>query len=314
MPEIKNQFTGGKMNKDVDLRLVPKGEYRDAMNIQVSTSEQSDVGTIQNILGNSKIKWMYDGQEVSLPNSAYCVGSVSDEKNDALYWLVSGGTAIDNYDITTSKDLILELKNGIISPVFVDLHSVTIGVYSLAAPSSGNIILHSMEAINALSVGDVLTNWMETGASYNDTMTIQSIDPSTLTINIGDYTNASFATSQGQDISFQVEKQRVLNFDSSRLITGINIIDDMLFWTDNYSEPKKINISRSKQGTNPNGEDHTVLVNNYQNITFGDNIKVEEKQITVIKRAPKNIVDQEKTNYSDLKNDIQKIKLTIESL
>ena len=33
-----------------------------------------------------------------------------------------------------------------------------------------------------------------------------------------------------------------------------------------------------------------------------------------INRAPKNIVDQEKTNYSDLKNDIQKIALTIESL
>ena len=31
-------------------------------------------------------------------------------------------------------------------------------------------------------------------------------------------------------------------------------------------------------------------------------------------RAPKNIVDQEKTNYSDLKNDIQKITLTIKSL
>ena len=31
-------------------------------------------------------------------------------------------------------------------------------------------------------------------------------------------------------------------------------------------------------------------------------------------KAPKNIVDQEKTNYSDLKNDIQKIALTIESL
>ena len=33
-----------------------------------------------------------------------------------------------------------------------------------------------------------------------------------------------------------------------------------------------------------------------------------------INRAPKNIVDQEKTNYSNLKNDIQKIVLTIESL
>ena len=31
-------------------------------------------------------------------------------------------------------------------------------------------------------------------------------------------------------------------------------------------------------------------------------------------RAPKNIVEQEKTNYSNLKNDIKKILLTIESL
>ena len=31
-------------------------------------------------------------------------------------------------------------------------------------------------------------------------------------------------------------------------------------------------------------------------------------------RAPKNIVDQEKTNYSNLKDDIKKISLTIESL
>ena len=53
MPEIKNQFTGGKMNKDLDERLVPDGEYRDAMNIQVSTSEGSDVGAVQNILGNT---------------------------------------------------------------------------------------------------------------------------------------------------------------------------------------------------------------------------------------------------------------------
>ena len=33
-----------------------------------------------------------------------------------------------------------------------------------------------------------------------------------------------------------------------------------------------------------------------------------------VDKAPKNIVDQEKNNYNDLKNDIQKITLTIESL
>ena len=88
MPEIKNQFTGGKMNKDVDERLVPKGEYRDAMNIQVSTSEGSDVGTIQNILGNSIVE-----NSSIIPSGSICIGSISDEKNDNFYWL----TTQDNF-------------------------------------------------------------------------------------------------------------------------------------------------------------------------------------------------------------------------
>ncbi len=33
-----------------------------------------------------------------------------------------------------------------------------------------------------------------------------------------------------------------------------------------------------------------------------------------VQRAPKDIVQQEKTNYSNLKNDIKKISVTIESL
>ena len=34
----------------------------------------------------------------------------------------------------------------------------------------------------------------------------------------------------------------ILNFSPDRLITGINIIDGMLFFVDNATEPKKINI------------------------------------------------------------------------
>tara|TARA_R100000278_G_scaffold1774_2_gene3488 strand:+ start:483 stop:737 length:255 start_codon:yes stop_codon:yes gene_type:complete len=55
MPEIKNTFSQGKMNKDLDERLIPNGQYRDAMNIQITTSEGSDIGTAQNILGNKKL-------------------------------------------------------------------------------------------------------------------------------------------------------------------------------------------------------------------------------------------------------------------
>ena len=55
MPKLAHNFVQGKMNKDLDERLVPNGQYRDALNIQVSTSEGSDVGAVENILGNTKL-------------------------------------------------------------------------------------------------------------------------------------------------------------------------------------------------------------------------------------------------------------------
>ena len=38
MPDIKHHFRKGRMNKDLDERLVPNGEYRDAQNIEIITS------------------------------------------------------------------------------------------------------------------------------------------------------------------------------------------------------------------------------------------------------------------------------------
>ena len=54
MPEVRNLFTGSKMNKDLDERLLPQGEYRDGQNISVSKSEGPDEGVVENILGNSQ--------------------------------------------------------------------------------------------------------------------------------------------------------------------------------------------------------------------------------------------------------------------
>jgi len=49
-------------------------------------------------------------------------------------------------------------------------------------------------------------------------------------------------------------------------------------------------------------------------VTEMDKINSRLRNKNFVERAPKNIVDQEKTNYSNLKNDIKKIMLTIESL
>ena len=191
MPEIKHFFNQGKMNKDLDERLVENGQYRDAMNIQVSTSEGSDVGAVQNLLGNLKVSKV-------LPNSI-CVGAIADEKNNALYWFITNSI----------RDSILEYKDNEIKPVLVDVKSSRVG------------------------------------------------DP-----------------------------DAVLKFNSNNIITGINIIDNLLFWTDNETEPKKINIDLCKQGSQDN-PGHTLLIVPDRNITVSDGIKIREEHITVIKKAPK---------------------------
>jgi len=40
-----------------------------------------------------------------------------------------------------------------------------------------------------------------------------------------------------------------LNFSKNHLITGINVIEDLLFWTDNYNQPRKININKAINDT-----------------------------------------------------------------
>ena len=55
MAEVKNAFIKSKMNRDLDARLLPNGEYREGFNIQVSKSEGADVGALENVLGNQQL-------------------------------------------------------------------------------------------------------------------------------------------------------------------------------------------------------------------------------------------------------------------
>ena len=73
---------------------------------------------------------------------------------------------------------------------------------------------------------------------------------------------------------------KILNFSKDRLITGINIIDGMLFFTDNKTEPKKINIKKFK------GDDPDVPVNHSSGTTHIYNRTFQERDITVIKEHP----------------------------
>ena len=71
MAENKNSFIKSKMNKDLDDRLVPNNEYRDAQNIAVSRSEDQDVGALEAVLGNEKVINSSDGTQ--------CIGTHIDD-------------------------------------------------------------------------------------------------------------------------------------------------------------------------------------------------------------------------------------------
>ena len=163
MAKLQHTFIQGKMNKDLDERLVPNGQYRDAQNIQVSTSEGSDVGAVENILGNTKKNLRSTGPDVFWQSSfglqnPVCIGVIKDSQNEKIYWFLnsadSSTDAIVEYDQTT----------GIVAPILVDVNGV-------------------------------------------------------------------------------------LNFNKLNLITGVNILEGLLFFTDDISEPKVINISAFKAGS-----------------------------------------------------------------
>ncbi|MDB4334686.1 hypothetical protein N9988_00485 [bacterium] len=73
-----------------------------------------------------------------------------------------------------------------------------------------------------------------------------------------------------------VDTRRVLGFDRENLITGVEILDDFLIWTDDKSEPKMIKVADWREYSNGLWT-HTQV--------DGDNF--EEKHCTVIKEGPK---------------------------
>ncbi len=165
MPKIQNSFLKGKMNKDLDERLVPKGEYREAQNILITQSENSDVGAVENIQGNAKILSSAFLREDSTIET---IGYFADTLNKRAFWFVTNFTGNDG-----------DIRN-------------------MSRAQSTNTC--------GIIMGDL--NGSETSAKL-------------------------------------LVSGHFLNFSKDHLITGVNLIDDLLFWTDNYNQPRKINVTKA---------------------------------------------------------------------
>ena len=192
MAEVRNVFIKSKMNKDLDERLLPPGEYRDGQNISVSKSEGPDEGVVENILGN------------------------------ALYsnFNFATGTEIIGVHVDTNRDRIFVFATN----------------FSDGSPNQ-NVKIPSSVATADGKVTDKANCYI----AYID----------------GPLNSGS--SSQNSDI---LVEGGFLNFSKSAPMLGMDMIEDLLFFTDNRNQPRKINvetaIAESATSTSPyyTNEDH----------------------------------------------------------
>lgn len=163
MAEVKNAFIKSKMNQDLDDRLLPSGEYREGINIQVSKSEGADVGALQNVLGNKKT---VDFRAITGINDLVIIGQFTDATNNTIYVFLTNYTDPN--------------------PSFKPSYN-----------SSAKNFIYSYNILN----GD----------------------------------------------TFKLVEGSFLNFSTTNVVYGVNILENLLFWTDNRNQPRKINITSATQ-------------------------------------------------------------------
>tara|TARA_R100001463_G_scaffold85139_4_gene140028 strand:+ start:8743 stop:15921 length:7179 start_codon:yes stop_codon:yes gene_type:complete len=261
MSEMKRNFSGGKMNKDLDERLVKPGEYRDANNIEVSTSEGSNVGSVQSVMGNTE---RTDGVISATPLSAMgdesdrnpiCVGVIADEKNNKIYSLIHnprkfyiGSSVEDTQHGFVNQDFILEYNtdDDTHKYVFVDNYQVFVTVSAQCNSGQAYLTFSDNKYIrNGMKVSWNIAGQVTQHATVLDTFTNGTTNYSSTVVKLD--SDLAFNIPVNTQIVFNFE--RALHFTPFNKITAINIIDDLLFWTDNWTEPKKVNITRGIAGT-----------------------------------------------------------------
>lgn len=88
MANITRNFIAGRMNKSVDERLIPNGEYIDALNVRMGSTEQSEIGVIENIKGNLPLTSLSYVDGTPLSSDAKCIGAFEDGERETIYWFV----------------------------------------------------------------------------------------------------------------------------------------------------------------------------------------------------------------------------------
>ena len=226
MPEIKNTFLKSKMNKTLDSRLIPNGEYRDAQNVSISRSEGSDVGALENVLGNTQ-----------LTNLKVDIATLERQKVTNKY-----GTTIRPGEI--------EFPNLEIIGYYADTTTDKIFLFLTDYSDS------SSNRVSNFAPADYIDETTPPGVFVYKGAGCYIVEYNVLT-------NEKRVLVAGN----------FLNFSKTHQIINVSLLEDLLFWTDNRNQPRKINTQRA-------------FDNSYEFSGTNDPYYYSEDHISVAKFAP----------------------------
>jgi len=108
MAQTRTDFIAGKMNKSVDERLVPPGQYIDALNVRLGSTEGTEIGAVENSKGNSKLTQLEYGG-APLVGEVRTIGCFEDGINETIYWFIHNENN-PNSTITGVVDMIVSFN------------------------------------------------------------------------------------------------------------------------------------------------------------------------------------------------------------
>ncbi len=241
MAEAKNTFLKSKMNKDLDDRLLPSGEYRDARNVAVSKSEGEDVGSLENVLGNTKIATVLPDFNLTV------ISSSSGGAGEVIISDFSSAATVNGNDQRIHINYQV-LVNGVVVGYVSDYSNSLTGV-NIYAPGGGGIVDGSIITIrpNLKIIGTLpivstdkiylfATNYTDTSASGLANFSSESTNPGNSAIleyNLNTPSQAPRVLVEGS----------WLNFSTTFPIINSNLLETLLFWTDDRNQPRKINVN-----------------------------------------------------------------------
>ena len=87
MANTSRNFVAGKMNKGLDERLLPNGQYIDAVNVRLGSTETTEIGAVENSKGNEQLTSLqYNG--TALSSEATCIGAYALGEQETMFWFV----------------------------------------------------------------------------------------------------------------------------------------------------------------------------------------------------------------------------------